>query len=195
VFIDARDRTIGKYNTDEYSFERLMWDCCVCQPAAFWRRGIADLVGPFDEQLHFAMDYDYWFRIDRAGGRIMHLRQPLARSRVHPETKTQSRRAEIYAEIFGVCLKYGGYVSYNYFLGLWHHRLGRRRLQPPISVSRGRLGKMPTLLARAHFRWFHGVRKLKGHFRRVEQRIRGMLVRRSRSDAGRSLKRLRPPQW
>ncbi len=190
AFIDEHDREIGRYNTDEYSFERLMWDCCVCQPAAFWRREIADRIGPFDERVHFAMDYEYWLRIDRAGGRIMHLRRLLAASRVHSETKTQSRRAEIFAEIFDVCLKHGGYVSYNYFLGLWHHRLGRRQ-RSPISVSRSDLGRMPTLVARAHHRLFHRVHRLKGRFRRATGSLRGTLAR--QAGAGGAQQRLVPP--
>ena len=36
-YIDESDLVTGKYNTAPYSFERLMFDCCVCQPAAFWR--------------------------------------------------------------------------------------------------------------------------------------------------------------
>jgi Glycosyl transferase family 2/Glycosyl transferases group 1 len=33
-YIDTEDRVTGSYATAEYSFERLMHDCCVCQPAA-----------------------------------------------------------------------------------------------------------------------------------------------------------------
>ena len=36
-FIDEDDRILGDYNTADYSFERLMEDCCISQPAAFWR--------------------------------------------------------------------------------------------------------------------------------------------------------------
>jgi glycosyltransferase involved in cell wall biosynthesis len=152
-YIDAEDRITGKYNTAPYSFERLMLDCCVCQPAAFWRDTTAALVGPFDESLDLVMDYDYWLRIARGGGNIIHLEEVLANSRLHPDTKTLSRREEIYAEIFKTCLKHGGYVSHGYFLGLWNHRLHERRT--PLYRALGLLPSAQRLLARAHHRWFH----------------------------------------
>ena len=64
-YIDEMDNVTGVYSTAEYSFERLMQDCCICQPAAFWRARIAEKVGAFDERLQFAMDFDYWLRIAR----------------------------------------------------------------------------------------------------------------------------------
>ena len=159
-YIDTEDRVTGKYNTAPYSFERLMHDCCVCQPAAFWRDTIAALVGPFDESLDLAMDYDYWLRIARAGGGIVHLGETIANSRLHEHTKTLSRREEIYAEIFKICLAHGGYVSDNYFQGLWHHRLYER----PNALLRV-LRLVPNarqLLARAHARRFRGKHRRNG---------------------------------
>ena len=38
AFIDPADRYLGMYPTAPYSFPRLMEDCCICQPAAFWTR-------------------------------------------------------------------------------------------------------------------------------------------------------------
>ncbi len=118
-YIDNEDQVTGKYPTAEYSFSRLMFDCCVCQPAAFWRADIAAAVGPFDESFEIAMDYDYWLRIARAGGTIVHLRRVLANSRRYPETKTLSRREQAYAETFRTCRKHGGYVSISYLFGRW----------------------------------------------------------------------------
>ncbi|MCF8143841.1 MAG: glycosyltransferase [Deltaproteobacteria bacterium] len=126
-YIDEKDRKTGMYNTDEYSFERNLFDCCICQPASFWRKRIADIVGKFDEGLQYAMDYDYWLRIDRAGGRILHIPDILAASRRYEGTKTLSQRDEIFTEIFKICKTHANYVSINYFEGLWHHRLIEKR--------------------------------------------------------------------
>jgi glycosyltransferase involved in cell wall biosynthesis len=121
-FIDVDDRVLGDYDTADYSFERLMADCCISQPAAFWRQQIAQKVGLFDERLHLTMDYDYWLRIDRCGGRIEHLHEFLACTRMHPETKTLSQRTRVFNEAIEVCLKNAGFASLPYFQGLWHHR-------------------------------------------------------------------------
>jgi glycosyltransferase involved in cell wall biosynthesis len=150
-YIDKKDHITGMYNTADYTFARLMLDCCVCQPAAFWSDRIAAAVGPFDESLDIVMDYDYWLRIARAGGHIKHLRQLIASSRRYLETKTLSRREEVYAEIFKICLKHGGYISPNYFSGLWHHRLHERNKL--IANSMGRVPGFRVLLARAHQAW------------------------------------------
>ncbi|HWE03021.1 MAG TPA: glycosyltransferase [Tepidisphaeraceae bacterium] len=130
-YIDAAGHVTGQYRTDDYSFQRLMHDCCVCQPAAFWQARIARKIGPFDASLHLALDYDYWLRIDRAGGRIQHIHDILADSRLYPDTKTLSMRNQSYTESFAVCMKHGGYVDYNYFQGLWHHLVTERAIGWP----------------------------------------------------------------
>ena len=122
------------YPTADYSFARLMFDCCVCQPAAFWRTRIDEKVGAFDDRLNYAMDYDYWLRIDRAGGRIDHLHETLAAWRRHPETKTSTARSTIFDEVFRVCYAHGGFVSAGWCIGLWDHRLCER--------NRWRLGRL-----------------------------------------------------
>ena len=120
-YIDKAGNITGFYNTDDYSFARLMSDNCICQPAAFWRKEIAERCGPFDENLHFAMDYEYWIRMDRIGGRLFHIPDILARSRLYPETKTLSARAKIFNEIFEISQRYNGFINLNYYYGKWNH--------------------------------------------------------------------------
>lgn len=122
-YIDIDGKVTGAYATAEYSFERLMQDCCVCQPAAFWRRRIAERVGPFNAELQTAMDYEYWLRIANSGGIIYHTSEKLAQSRLHQDAKTLAMRGTIYQEIFQICEEQGGYVSFNYIRGLWAYRL------------------------------------------------------------------------
>jgi glycosyltransferase involved in cell wall biosynthesis len=147
-YVDTEDRITGRYNTAPYSFARLMFDCCVCQPAAFWRASIAEAVGEFDASLHLVMDYDYWLRIDRAGGTIRYLPEMLANSRLYPETKTLSRRGEIYDEIFAVCRRHGGYVDRNYFFGYWNHRIRER--DDAIARMLRMLPAADAMIARIH---------------------------------------------
>jgi len=179
-YIDTEDQIIGTYNTADYSFARLMFDCCVCQPAAFWRTDIAERVGPFDEHLNYAMDYDYWLRIDRVGGHIHHLRETLSNSRLYPETKTLSRRGEIFAEIFDVCLRQGGYIDFSYFIGYWHHLFWEN--PSPLTKYLRKLPKAHVLCAQAHHKWKnrdHYIQHLSSpNVRRAVLHLRSLLGRR-----------------
>jgi len=129
-YIDEEDNVIGTYATAEYSFERLMEECCICQPAAYWRAAVGETVGAFDEELHYPMDFDYWIRVDRSGFVIEHMRETIAQSRLHPEAKTLSAQRAFYREIFDVCRSRGGYISRTYVGGLWHHFVYERPHSP-----------------------------------------------------------------
>lgn len=124
--VDVDDRILDHYPTDGYSRARLLQDCCICQPAAFWRRRIAERIGPFDPTLHYALDLDYWLRIDGAGGRIVHVPEVLACSRLHAQTKTLSCRLDVYREIIAVSVRHAGAASFSQCLAYWHHRCRER---------------------------------------------------------------------
>ncbi len=153
MLIDERGEKTGMYETADYSSDLLMHQCCICQSAAFWRTRIAEKIGPLDERLNYAMDYDYWLRIDRSGGRIEHLPETLAAWRRYPQTKTSSAREEIFEEIFDVSYRHAGFVSVTWFLGLWDHRLNERnhRLTKPLFQYLD----LCTYLAYLHCVWFH----------------------------------------
>jgi glycosyltransferase involved in cell wall biosynthesis len=146
-YIDERGDVIGRYRTAPYSFHRLMEDCCICQPASFWRASASAVVGSFDESLQYALDYDYWIRLDRSGFVLQHLPVTLAQSRLHADAKTLRARREIYDEIFRVCLARGGYVSRGYVDGYWHHRIYERR--GPARTLRA-LPRLRAVPVRAH---------------------------------------------
>ena len=125
--IDENDRVLGTYPTAPYEFDRLLQSCCICQPAAFWRRRITDRVGLFDESLHYAMDYEYWMRIDRAGGKLVHVPEFLACSRLYAQTKTLSARMQVYHEILEVSRRHADDASFSQYYAYWHHRCHERR--------------------------------------------------------------------
>ena len=147
---DEDDRILGDYKTADYSFERLLEDCCICQPAAFWRSSIAERVGPLDEALQLSMDYDYWMRIDRAGGRIEHLHDYLACSRVHGATKTLTQQTQVFDEIIRVSMRNAGRASLVYYQGFWHYRCYHKSRWRWLWR---RVPCLPQVLGRLHHRW------------------------------------------
>jgi glycosyltransferase involved in cell wall biosynthesis len=61
----------------------------VSQPATFWRKEVITKVGPFDENLQYAMDYDYSLRVGKYF-KLWVLDQYLASYRIHPKSKAGS---------------------------------------------------------------------------------------------------------
>ena len=93
VKIGERFATITRYD------EMLdLWDVWwkgrnFVQPEVFWTKWIADRVGTFREELSWVMDYEYWARILRAGGKVGSVDSELACFRMQPNQKsTQSSR-------------------------------------------------------------------------------------------------------
>jgi glycosyltransferase involved in cell wall biosynthesis len=114
AMIDENDELIQFYPSKLYTFENLMETCCISQPSAFWTKRITDLIGPFDENYQFAMDYNYWLRIERAGGRLLHVDDLWSSTRMHAATKSLGgSRERIFAEIWRTCMEHGEYVSWS----------------------------------------------------------------------------------
>jgi hypothetical protein len=63
-------------------------------PTALIRRSVMDSVGPFDETLPYAEDYDMWLRI-AAGHQVIVVPQPVARYRIWQGNKSGKRNADI----------------------------------------------------------------------------------------------------
>lgn len=83
--INARGRRIGEFRTRTYSMaDQLTQRLTIPQPASFWRMDVVRDVGGVREDLHYAMDFEYWIRIGR--------RHPIVRI---PERLAQFRISEV----------------------------------------------------------------------------------------------------
>ena len=69
------------------------------QPGTFVARWALDRVGPLDEDIHLAMDFDLWLRLLDAGVPAAHISEPLAVFEIHGASKTGSTDlSEFYRE-------------------------------------------------------------------------------------------------
>jgi hypothetical protein len=60
------------------------------------------------------MDYEYWMRLDRAGGVLEYLPELLASTRMHPDAKTSGGHDYLtrrFREMFSSSVKHAGYIS------------------------------------------------------------------------------------
>lgn len=67
------------------------------QPAVFFRRSAAEAVGPLREDLHYVMDYEYWWRLAEHH-RFHYLEEILATQHRQPESKTIRNWHRVYEE-------------------------------------------------------------------------------------------------
>ena len=137
LFIDAEGRPLGRCPTQAWDVGRLADLCYVTQPAAFWRREVLSEIGPFDESLHYTMDYDYWFRIARRypSRRVRYLETDLAAARFHDGAKTVAGWDRSLEEILDLVERRSGRVSLWWLVAKWDHRVdGRNQVTGPHPV-------------------------------------------------------------
>jgi GT2 family glycosyltransferase len=78
------------------------------QPGTFVARWALDRVGPLDEEIHLAMDFDLWLRLVDAGVPAAYIPEALAVFEIHPSSKTGSvNLSEFYREESLALLKSG----------------------------------------------------------------------------------------
>lgn len=150
-FIDADDRVLGTYPTEEWSLERLKRICFLCQPAVFFRREVLERFGPFDERLQHCMDYEYWLRLGLRGARFRYLPVKLAAARLHPEAKTVRATRAAHEEINDMLRARIGTIPDNWLSNYAYAVLDQRGL--PRQSGRIYLTRVALLSVGAALRW------------------------------------------
>jgi len=108
--IDADDKILEHYYTEEWDSERLKEICYLCQPAVFFRRSVITRFGLLNDQLQYCMDYEFWLRLSKAGAKFLYVDAVLAGSRLHEDTKTLGSRVKVHSEINEMLLEKFGKV-------------------------------------------------------------------------------------
>lgn len=87
VCLNEKSQIIGHKRFLPLSAEWLLTIGNFSQPTVFWKRELFDVVGYLDENLHYAMDYDFFLRISSVV-EIGHIDDYLAAFRYHRRQKT-----------------------------------------------------------------------------------------------------------
>ena len=105
-FINGSGEVTEHYRAGALDLKRLLCSYNhIPQPTVFFRREVLDAVGYLDEELHLAMDLDYWIRISSRfkAGRVP---ETLAIMRLHPEAKFVARYHEALSEYLHILGKF-----------------------------------------------------------------------------------------
>jgi glycosyltransferase involved in cell wall biosynthesis len=87
--IDESSRVVDLWLAPDFDLLEFVFRCYIPQQATFWRKSMQSDVGDFNEEMHFAFDYEMWLRI-AARQRLQHAPLLLAQHRKAEGTKTVS---------------------------------------------------------------------------------------------------------
>lgn len=108
-FINEKGKFLGFYKTKPPTLKNLFKECVISQPTVFMRREVYEQIGPFDESLNFAMDYDYWIKVAKKY-KFYFINKTIASTRLHKQSKT-SQSKKVFEEVLIVLKKNYGKVS------------------------------------------------------------------------------------
>jgi len=114
-FIDYRGNILRHKKSIKYNYDKLMIKNIIWQPTVFLRRRVIEKIGLFDENLNFAMDYEYWLRVAREFT-IVNVDKDIARYRWHENSKTISSEKRHLKEAYSLLKKNGGGGCYSWFM-------------------------------------------------------------------------------
>ena len=87
--------------------ERIKTRACILQPSAFWTRALWEQTGPLDAELHFVLDWEWFFRASQRGT-FTAIPHALSIYRFHEAHKTGSGNPRRNAEICAFVEKSAG---------------------------------------------------------------------------------------
>lgn len=93
IITDGPDKLSGSLDFRRPAWEEMAYDARTFpQPSTFWTYDLGALTGPVNEDLYFAMDYEFFLRMRVHTRELITVDTVLSYARTHPQQK--SRRAE-----------------------------------------------------------------------------------------------------
>jgi len=108
---------------NRYSYRSLLRENFIAQPSVFWRRAFGQQIGPLDQSLHHAMDYDLWLRMGKACDPFI-LDEVVSQFRFHPKSKSGRLNRERFDEDYLVASRYLNGDE----LSRWIHRINNEKI-------------------------------------------------------------------
>jgi glycosyltransferase involved in cell wall biosynthesis len=92
----------------------------IMQQSVFWRTDVHRRIGLFDQNMHFAMDVDYWVRAGEAGLRLRHIPIKLAEFRLIADTKSLSSPVAFWNDHLEIFRRHHGPRGLRRFLAFYY---------------------------------------------------------------------------
>lgn len=122
VFLNQAAQSTYLKVPGKFSRDKLARSCFIHQPSTIIRTEALKELGGLTEELHYAMDYDLWWRLYWGYGEPLYVKSSVAVNRDHGNTKTNNFRQEQFIEAMTTVKKYNGHCPIT-----WH-------LKKPYSV-------------------------------------------------------------
>ncbi|OHB72541.1 MAG: hypothetical protein A2W23_03590 [Planctomycetes bacterium RBG_16_43_13] len=117
-------KSITRYKNkwlSRYSYDRLLVENFISQPAVFFRKSFLDKIGQLDETLHYIMDYDLWLRMGAIENPVT-INDSLASFRYYSNSKTGGELNKSLDEVKRLC-HYYAQGRKNILLKNWVYRM------------------------------------------------------------------------
>jgi glycosyltransferase involved in cell wall biosynthesis len=116
-FIDQYNRILRRKKAIPFNRQRLLKYNFIWQPTVFFRAEVFKRVGPFNEELNYAFDYEWWIRASFYCN-IRAVPKHIAYYRWHISSKTVAQESRQLQEAYKVARKFGGGGIWSWYL---HH--------------------------------------------------------------------------
>ena len=122
--IDENGDIISMYPSLEVNYENMLKSCPVCQPTVMVTRKAWEAVGGLNESFNICLDYDLWWRLEKLG-EFGFIKEILASTRIHGETKTARLRQQHYHEVYRILKREHGSVPIKWWVtGFFEEKYG-----------------------------------------------------------------------
>jgi glycosyltransferase involved in cell wall biosynthesis len=147
LIIDEEGYEIGRWILPRHDGQLLRYVDYIPQESMFWRRGIWDKAGSqFNDEMHFAMDWDLILRFADAGAVFRHVPELLGVFRVHGTQKSQANFVTRGAqEIAELRRRHGGTMMSRLDRWLLHGRYLYAHRLADSAFEKGLLEKVKTI--------------------------------------------------